>query len=172
MSDEQKVLVELYKAYNFAKEEFINRTFATNRYYLAVTIVLLLVALIIYTFTPSFVVMSVLGGVGIVTSTLWLLNVDSYQTLIKVKYSRVLERIEDRLPAKPCQDEYMATQEIKKDRKTMIFTDLQRGFVFMVLLIFVTIFVASVAKSFMVASDSMNTPEPPGQTVDLSDMPE
>ena len=174
MSDEQKVLVEVYKAYNFAKEEFINRNFATNRYYLALTIVLLIASLIIYTFTPSVVVMSVIGGIGIVTTTLWLLNVDSYQLLIKVKYARVLEQMEQRLPAQPCRDEFQATQEVKKDKKAMIFTDLQRGFVFMILLIFVAIFAGSLAKSIMIATDNsnINVDTSISQPVDLSDVEE
>ncbi len=169
MSDEQKILVELYKTHNYSKEEFINRNFATNRYYLTLTLFLLFAAAVIYVMTPSVFIMTVLGGIGIVTTILWLLNIDSYQTMIKVKYSKILERIEDKLPVQPYQDEYKATGEIKKSKKSMIFVDLQKGFVYMVLLLFIVIFAGSVAKSFIPANTEPTQPVQT-QTVDLSEI--
>lgn len=43
---------------------------------------------------------------GVSVSALWWMNVDSYNTLIKVKYANVLEKIEEKLPVKPFTDEY------------------------------------------------------------------
>ncbi len=159
MSDEQQILTQIYDTYTRSKESFIDRNFATNRYYLSVSIFLMLTALVIYALTPAIVPITIIGAIGLVTSILWWLNLDSYQVLIKIKYSKVLEAIEDKLPAKPCQDEFKATQELKKKKHQIIFADLQKGFAFMILLIFTATFFAGIGKSITNNID-FSSPEP------------
>ena len=148
MSDELEILTKIYDTYTNSKESFIDRNFATNRYYLSMTVFLMLVTLVIYALTPSNFVLTTVGAIGLVTSALWWLSLDSYKILIKIKYANVLERIEDRLPAKPCQDEFKATQELKKKKHQIIFADLQKGFAFLILLIFTSVFFYGIGNAF------------------------
>ena len=53
------------------------------------------------------------------------MNVDSYNTLIKIKYSDVIEKIEEKLPVKPFTDEYEGIAESRKN-KVFMFSDIQK----------------------------------------------
>ncbi len=158
-NNELQALTKIYSTYSDAKEKFIDRNFATNRYYLALCLILLLVSFIVYAFTPLMLLMLPMSAIGLVVTILWWLNLDSYQFLIKIKYSKVLEKMEEQFPAKPFTEEFKAFQEAKKDKKAIIFADLQKGFAFLVLLTFLVIFCIFLAKAF-IAIDNAHTPPP------------
>lgn len=137
----QELLFEQYKNYNYSKEQFINRSFATNRFYMVLCLVLLLVSYILMTFTPASASVLIASFLGILLSILWWLNVDTYNILIKIKYNKVLEKIEKQLPALPFNDEFRAFQEVKSQKSTFVFSDVQKIFASLMFLVFlITIF--------------------------------
>ena len=95
--DRDELIFREYKMYSEQKENFIDRNFKTNRFYMA-SILVLIVALI-YTgnvvFLTKISATLVFALMGTAVSILWWMNVDSYNTLIKVKYANVLEKIEE-----------------------------------------------------------------------------
>ena len=62
---------------------------------------------------------------GISVSALSWMNVDSYNTLIKVKYANVIEKIEEKFPVKPFTDEYKGIEEFRNN-KVFMFSDIQK----------------------------------------------
>jgi len=55
-----------------------------------------------------------------------LMGIDSYQLLIKVKYAKVLEYLETKLPEQPYNREFKEYQEIKKNKHLIVFGDVQK----------------------------------------------
>ncbi|MDO5437852.1 MAG: hypothetical protein Q4F80_06615 [bacterium] len=141
--DEKEIILGQYKVYSEAKENFINRHFATNRFYFVFAFALLAATYVFYALSPGVVPLIVTAAFGIAVSVLWWLNIDSYQLLIKVKYSKVLEYLETKLPEAPYQKEFRETQNMKKT-KNILFADVQKGFSLLLLFIFTVIFVASI----------------------------
>ena len=117
LNEETKVILEQYRIYSEAKERFIDRQFATNRFYLVVNLVIMITAYILATLTPQY---------QPVVTTMWWMNVDSYQILIKVKYAKVLEYLETKLPEQPYNLEYKEYKEVKKKGNLIVFGDLQK----------------------------------------------
>ena len=102
------MIFQEYKLYAEQKENFIDRNFQTNKFYM-VSFVAIIFAMI---FTGNVVFMSKISAtlvfslIGISVCALWWMNVDAYNTLIKVKYANVLEALEEKLPVKPFTDEF------------------------------------------------------------------
>ena len=71
------------------------------------------------------------------------MNVDTYNTLIKIKFGSVLESIEEKLPLKPFQDEYKSIEEIKK-KKVFLFSDIQKVIAVLGALFFFAVFVSEI----------------------------
>ena len=92
------------------------------------TVFVLIVALI-YTgnviFLNKISATLVFALLGVSVSALWWMNVDSYNTLIKVKYANVLEKIEEKLPVKPFTDEYKGIDDFRSN-KIFMFSDIQK----------------------------------------------
>ena len=126
LNEETKVILEQYRIYSEAKERFIDRQFATNRFYLVVNLIIMITAYILATLTPQYQPVVVLSLIGAVITTMWWMNVDSYQILIKVKYAKVLEYLETKLPEQPYNLEYKEYQEVKKRANLIVFGDLQK----------------------------------------------
>ena len=126
LNEETKVILEQYRIYSEAKERFIDRQFATNRFYLVVNLVIMITAYILATLTPQYQPVVVLSIIGAVITTMWWMNVDSYQILIKVKYAKVLEYLETKLPEQPYNLEYKEYKEVKKKGNLIVFGDLQK----------------------------------------------
>ncbi len=127
MMDRDYIIFQEYKMYTDQKENFIERNFKTNRFYM-VSVVLLIFAMI-YTnnimFLNEISATLVFSFFGIAVSSLWWMNVDSYNTLIKIKYADVIEKIEDKLPVHPFTDEYKGIQEFR-NKKIFMFSDIQK----------------------------------------------
>ena len=125
--DRDELIFNEYKLYTEQKEQFINRNFTTNRFYM-IAVVFIIFALI-YTgniiFLNKITATLIFSIFGIAVSAMWWMNVDSYNTLIKVKYSDVIEKIEEKLPVKPFTDEYKGLEEFKNN-KVFMFSDIQK----------------------------------------------
>lgn len=144
-------ILEQYKNYTYSKEEFTNRTFAANRYYMGVCMVLLLASYILTTFTPASLSVLVASFLGILVSVMWWLNVDTYNIFIKVKYKNVLERLEENLPKSPFKEEFEAFSEVKNRRFTFVFADVQKivaSIMFLAFLVTLVIQIVNFAKFY------------------------
>ena len=125
--DRDALIFSEYKTYCEQKEKFIDRNFNTNKFYM--TAIIVLIFAMIYTgnvvFLNKITATLVFAFLGISMSALWWMNVDSYNTLIKIKYSNVIERIEEKFPVKPFTDEYQGIQEFRSN-KVFMFSDIQK----------------------------------------------
>ena len=136
--------------YSEQKENFIDRNFNTNRFYMA-SIFVLIIALI-YTgnviFLNKISATLVFSLMGTAVCTLWWMNVDSYNTLIKVKFANVLEKIEEKLPVKPFTDEYKGIEDFRNN-KVFMFSDIQKLIAVTAALFFFAVFVSEITPLVM-----------------------
>lgn len=148
--DRDELIFREYKMYSEQKENFIDRNFNTNRFYMA-SIFVLLIALI-YTgnvvFLNKISATLVFSLMGTAVCTLWWMNVDSYNTLIKVKFANVLERIEEKLPVKPFTDEYKGIDDFRNN-KVFMFSDIQKLIAVVTALFFFAVFVSEITPLVM-----------------------
>ncbi len=126
--DEKYLILEQYRIYSESKDKFVDREFATNRFYLILNICILIAIFIVETIAitakeQSMIVMSI---IGVSATLLWWMNIDSYQLLIKIKYAKVLEYLETKLPEQPYHKEYVDYSEIKKNKNLIVFGDFQK----------------------------------------------
>ena len=125
--DRDYIIFEEYKMYTEQKENFIDRNFKTNKFYMASVVVLIFS--MIYTnnvmFLNTISATLVFALLGTAVSSLWWMNVDSYNTLIKLKYADVIEKIEEKLPVCPFTEEYKSIEQYKK-KKIFMFSDMQK----------------------------------------------
>ncbi len=135
----QEVILEQYKIYNESKEAYIDRNFTTNRFYTILCLSILFVTYIVHIFTPEILIMLGVCTLGMFTSALWWLNVDTYNALIKIKYARVLEILEQSLPKQPFRDEFNEAVNLRPDKKTFVFADVQKVFASLIFLSFAVI---------------------------------
>ena len=144
--DRDELIFQEYRLYAEQKENFIDRNFRTNRFYM-ISFVAIIFALI---FTGNVVFMSFLSAtlifslIGISVCALWWMNVDSYNTLIKIKFANVLEVIEEKLPVKPFTDEYKGIEEFRNN-KVFMFSDIQKFIAVIGALFFFAVFVSEVS---------------------------
>ena len=148
--DRDELIFREYKMYSEQKENFIDRNFKTNRFYMA-SILVLIIALI-YTgnviFLNKISATLVFSLMGTAVCTLWWMNVDSYNTLIKVKFANVLERIEEKLPVKPFTDEYKGIEDFRNN-KVFMFSDIQKLIAVTAALFFFAVFVSEITPLVM-----------------------
>ena len=141
--DRDELIFQEYKLYAEQKENFIDRNFRTNRFYM-ISFVAIIFAMI---FTGNIVFMSrisatlVFSLIGISICALWWMNVDSYNTLIKIKFANVIEKIEEKLPVKPFTDEYKGIEEFR-NKKVFMFSDIQKLIAVFGALFFFAVFVS------------------------------
>ncbi len=141
--DRDLLLLEEYKLYTEQKENFIDRNFRTNKFYMASFVVIIFA--MIYTgnvvFMERLSATFVFSLIGISVCALWWMNVDSYNTLIKIKYANVIEAIEEKLPVKPFTDEFKGIQEFREN-KVFMFSDIQKFIAVLGALFFFAVFVS------------------------------
>ena len=125
--DEKYLILEQYRIYSDAKEKFVERQFVTNRFYMVLNLAVLITAYILATLTPQYHPVIVLSIIGLSISIMWWMNIDTYQTLIKVKYANVLEYLETKLPEAPYHKEFVDYKEVKRNSKFVIFGDCQKS---------------------------------------------
>ena len=124
--DDREIILEQYRIYSEAKEHFIDRQFLANRFYLILNLIILVTSYILATLTPQFQPIIVLSVIGLAITLMWWMNIDSYQTLIKVKYANVLEYMETKLPEQPYHKEYEDFGKMKKNPNVIVFGDFQK----------------------------------------------
>jgi len=141
--DKDYLIFQEYKMYAEQKENFIDRNFQTNKFYMIAIIVLIFA--LIYTnnimFLNKFSATLIFSFFGIATSSLWWMNVDSYNTLIKIKYADVIEKLEEKLPVHPFTDEYKGIEEFRNN-KIFMFSDIQKVIAVIAALFFFAVFVS------------------------------
>ena len=141
--DRDELIFQEYKLYAEQKENFIDRNFKTNKFYM-ISFVAIIFAMI---FTGNVVFMSKISAtlvfslIGIAVCILWWMNVDSYNTLIKIKFANVIEMIEEKLPVKPFTDEFKGIQEFR-EKKIFLFSDIQKIIAVIGALFFFAVFVS------------------------------
>ena len=143
MLTKEEFVLEQYKLYSQLKEQFTSRNFKTNRFYLISFVALVLLTI----YTGSIVFMKLIPGsllfsaVGALVCVLWWMNIDTYNLMIKIKYQKVLEDMENYLPVKPYTQEREALSEYKKKRKAFLFSDMQKTLAILGLIFFFALFV-------------------------------
>ena len=141
--DRDELIFREYKLYAEQKENFIDRNFRTNRFYMVSFLVVILAMI----FTSNVVFMERISSallfslIGISVCALWWMNVDSYNTLIKIKFANVIEKIEEKLPVKPFTEEYKGIEEFR-DKKVFMFSDIQKLIAVIGALFFFAVFVS------------------------------
>lgn len=144
--DRDELIFQEYKLYAEQKENFIDRNFRTNRFYM-ISFVAIIFAMI---FTSNVVFMERITAtllfslIGISVCALWWMNVDSYNTLIKIKFANVLEAIEEKLPVKPFTDEFQGIEEFR-NKRVFMFSDIQKLIAVFGALFFFAVFVSEVS---------------------------
>ena len=141
--DRDELIFQEYRMYAEQKENFIDRNFRTNRFYM-ISFVAIIFAMI---FTGNVVFMSKISAtlvfslIGISVCALWWMNVDAYNILIKIKFANVLEVLEEKLPVKPFTDEYKGIEEFRNN-KVFMFSDIQKLIAVIGALFFFAVFVS------------------------------
>lgn len=156
MMDKDEFILREYKLYTEQKENFIDRNFKTNRFYMVAVVVLIFA--LIYTGNVIFLnrisATLVFAILGVAAASLWWMNVDSYNTLIKVKYANVIEKIEESLPIKPFTDEYKGIAEFRKN-KVFMFSDMQKLVAAIFALFFFAVCVSELTPIFVAVFDKL-----------------
>src|SRR5574344_727018 len=149
--DQNYIVLEQYRLYTEQKERFIDRSFKTNKFYLICVLSLFLVMLLTKGLSFAFGISSVLifSAAGVAVCFLWWINMDSYNFLIKVKLSDVIEKLEKKLPVHPYCDEYTAIQEVKKKKRMFVFTGMQKTLAVFALLTFFVLFINELVPLFL-----------------------
>ena len=144
--DEKYLILEQYRIYSDGKEKFIERQFATNRFYLVINIIMLIAIYILNVLTPQYTPIIILSVIGFAMTMMWWMNIDSYQTLIKVKYAKVLEYLETKLPEQPYHKEFVDYAEMKKKNNLIVFGDFQKYLTLAIALVYVVFFANSITN--------------------------
>ena len=143
---DKELIFQQYKLYAEQKESFITRSFGINRFYLCLSVILLLLVYFTkgITFAYSVPLGSLFAVIGMSCSILWWMNMDSYNMLIKIKFSNVIEEIEKQLPVQPYAKEYEGIKEYRENRKMFLFSDIQKTVAVIVFLMFFVSLIESV----------------------------
>ena len=156
--DRDELIFQEYKMYAEQKENFIDRNFQTNKFYM-ISFVVIIFAMI---FTSNVMFMEKLSAtllfslIGISVCALWWMNVDSYNTLIKIKYANVLEAIEEKLPIKPFTEEYKGIEEFR-NKKVFMFSDIQKIIAIVGALFFFAVFVSEFSPFIVKAVEKVSS---------------
>ncbi len=149
MTNEELIFAQ-YKLYSESKEKFIDRTFNTNKFYIVLDIVLLLTVFLTKGMAFGRMTSPALFSIiGLICCSLWWLNMDSYNCLIKIKFSKVLEELEKQLPFQPYAMEYKALNNFRNNKKGFVFSDMQKIFAIFSFLAFFVIFMIEVIPKFI-----------------------
>ena len=124
--DEKYLILEQQRIYSDAKEKFIERQFTPNRFYLVLNLAILIATYVLSTLTPQYPHLFVISIIGFSVTLMWWMNIDSYQMLIKVKYAKVLEYLETKLPEQPYHKEFVDYMDMKKKNNLIVFGDFQK----------------------------------------------
>lgn len=150
--DDRQLILEQYRIYSDAKEKFIDRQFSTNKFYLVLNLIFLLTMVFLTSFFPQNLPVIVLSIIGIAVTFMWWMNIDSYQMLIKVKYAKVLEYLETKLPEQPYHKEFVDYSEMKKQKNIIVFGDFQKSLTFVIMLVYIVLCVHTITTMIKFAT--------------------
>lgn len=138
----EEIMFQQYKLYSEQKEQFVNRSFQTNKFYLVLILVIILTMYLTkeYSFVYGLSSTLIFSIAGMVICFLWWINVDSYNFLIKVKLSKVLEDLEKKLPMQPYTKEFESILDLRKSKREFLFADVQKGFTILTFILFLILF--------------------------------
>lgn len=144
--NQDEILFQQYKLYTEQKEQFANRSFYTNKFYLSLIILLILIMFLTkdYSFAYGLSSTLVFSIAGMALCVLWWINVDSYNFILKVKLSKVVEEIEKKLPFQPYTQEFLAIKELRKNKKAFVFADIQKLLATFVMLLFFVLAISEI----------------------------
>lgn len=148
--DRDELMLEEYKLYVEQKDNFIDRNFITNRFYMAAFVVIIFAMI----FTGSVVFMErisatlLFSAIGMAVCILWWMNVDAYNILIKIKFNNVIEKMEEKLVFQPYTEERKGIEEFK-EKKIFMFSDIQKLISVLGALFFFIIFVSEITPIFI-----------------------
>ena len=137
--DKETMLLELYKAHLKSKDAFTDRAFTLNRFYLAIELILIILG-VMYLVENNPMLAIPISVVGIVVSLLWWFNQDAYDQQIKIKYSSILEKMEEEFPFQPLRNEYITIKEQADKKKLFIFPETLKFFSVATFIIFLVMF--------------------------------
>jgi len=135
--EDRDIVLEQYKLMLETKEKFADRSFATNKFYYSVSVALLIAISFLYVQTDASVAIVICAFMGIISSMLLYANHDTYQYLNHIKYDKVLNVIEQKLPIQPLELEKNALQEKKVTFKSFRFVDMQKLFALAAMILFI-----------------------------------
>lgn len=138
---QKELILEQYKSYCASKDSFSDRNFTTNRFYASFTFILLAAVFVLTLLTPSIGIVLTVAAIGLCMSIMWWINIDTYQVMIKIKFARVIEVLEEMLPVQPCKLEFQEFQNVKHGKKAIIFSDMQKFYTLFITCIFTFVFV-------------------------------
>lgn len=136
--NQEELIFQQYKLYTEQKEKFVDRSFASNKFYLIVVLILILTVFLTKDYTLAFGLSSTLlfSIIGASVCTMWWINVDSYNFLLKVKLAKVAEELEKKLPAQPLTQEFLAIKDLRKNKRMFLFADMQKALATFTFLLF------------------------------------
>lgn len=134
--EDKEIIFEQYKLMLETKEKFADRSFATNKFYYSISVVLLIAISFLYIQTDASVAIVICAFMGIISSMLLYANHDTYQYLSHIKYDKVLDVIEQQLPIQPLAMEKKALKE-KSNFKSFKFVDMQKLFALAAMILFI-----------------------------------
>ena len=153
--DDKEIILEEYRIYMDTKERYIDRQFRSNNFFLVLNLIILAVVNLFSLLTPQYPPVIIGSLIGAVSSVMWWMGVDSYQMLIKVKYAKVLEYLETKLPEQPCLKEYAEYKDMKKKENLIVFGDLQKTLTVIIICIYfiiITFNIFNMIKDFTMAN--------------------
>ena len=141
MEDRQQ-LMDLYREFMYTKENFVNRSFATNKFYIVIVTLCLFALAGIKDFVHPTAPLSIIAIsiAGFAFSFLLWANQDAYSYLLRIKFSSVIDKIEEAFCFKPCVEEKLAIIENSKKKKNYVFTNIQKTFALVAMAIFIASF--------------------------------
>ena len=140
--DNKQELLELYKEFIYTKENFVNRSFVTNKFYIiAITLCFVaLGALKEYFGADGSLTVIAVALAGAAFSLLLWSNQDAYSYLLRIKFSAVIDKMEESFSFQPCVEEKNAIIEDKKRKRNYVFSNIQKVFALATMTIFAVAF--------------------------------
>lgn len=135
--EDKEIVLEQYKMMLETKEKFTERSFATNKFYYSVSVILLIAISFLYIQADASIAIVICAFMGIISSMLLYANHDTYQYLTHIKYDKVLNVIEQQLPIHPLELEKNALDEKKVTFKSFRFVDMQKLFAIASMVLFI-----------------------------------
>ncbi|MDD3593234.1 MAG: hypothetical protein PHX18_01245 [Candidatus Gastranaerophilales bacterium] len=138
-------LMRQYEMYCSMKEQFVDRNFTTNKFYLVTVIIIFVIMFFTKDISFSYNITAniIMSLIGMAVAFFWWSNADAYNIMIKVKLKHVIDEIEKQLPMQIHLLEAKGFSQYKKQHKVLIFSDMQKGVAIAMLLVFFALFIVS-----------------------------